>query len=83
MKDSKKHICEEVVNGKPCGRTFRRLDQLRRHQATHSNIGKKKGGHSRRISAVSNVSENTFCIEQSPPIITTKTTAASAPSVER
>ncbi|KAI0508395.1 hypothetical protein F5B22DRAFT_650062 [Xylaria bambusicola] len=75
MKDSKKHVCEEIVNGKRCGRTFRRLDQLRRHHQTHSNPEKKRAGHSRRISAVSSMSE------QSPTVPTTTPTTTSTPSL--
>ncbi|KAK5634450.1 hypothetical protein RRF57_010163 [Xylaria bambusicola] len=70
MKDSKKHVCEEFVNGKQCGRTFRRLDQLRRHHQTHSNPEKKRAGHSRRISAMSSVSEGVFDVDHTTPTTT-------------
>ncbi|KAI0432967.1 hypothetical protein F5Y09DRAFT_300404 [Xylaria sp. FL1042] len=53
---SDKYTCEEIVKGKPCGRSFRRLDQLRRHRQTHLNPGKRRSGHNRSISVLSNTS---------------------------
>ncbi len=61
---SNKYTCEEIVKGQPCGRSFRRLDQLRRHRQTHLNPGKRRAGHNRSMSAVSNASGEVLDFKQ-------------------
>lgn len=56
MVKSDKYTCDDMVNGKECGRTFRRLDQLRRHRHTHANPGRRKAAQSRRTPAISTTS---------------------------
>lgn len=66
MTKTDKYTCNEIVKGEPCGRSFRRLDQLRRHRQTHSNLGRKRAGHNRSMSAISSISGDILGLQQLP-----------------
>ncbi|KAI0972541.1 hypothetical protein F4678DRAFT_428395 [Xylaria arbuscula] len=66
---SDKFTCDEIVKGNVCGRSFRRLDQLRRHRQTHLNLGRRRAGHNRSMSAVSIASGEVLDSHRSTPSI--------------
>ncbi|KAI0104799.1 hypothetical protein GGR51DRAFT_549326 [Nemania sp. FL0031] len=73
MVKTDKFTCDDIVKGEPCGRSFRRLDQLRRHRQTHLNPGRRRAGHNRSASIISNISGDMLSFKQLPSATPGKT----------